>query len=230
MSPAVPGAVRMPPSSCLTSPFSVTEAVEKPPTRLHELIGRCTTLSRFGTGMRSWMITEVADVLASATRQRGSSKVRLERSTARRYRWPMASGDTEEIARRVAAAYAALPGVIAVALGGSRSTGAAGEGSDLDLYVYADAGPPRDLRARVPAGAVRAEIGNRAFEPGDEWLDAGTGVHVDAMFRTRAWIEEELDRVLVRHEPRTGYSTALWHGVRTSRTLVDPASWYAALQ
>jgi predicted nucleotidyltransferase len=142
----------------------------------------------------------------------------------------MASALPEEIARRAAAAYAALPGVVAVALGGSRAMGTAGEGSDVDLYVYAGAEPPLDARAAIAAGAPRAEIGNRAFEPGDEWVDAASGVHVDAMFRTPAWIEEELDRVLVRHEPRTGYTTALWHGVRTSRALVDPGGWYAALQ
>jgi predicted nucleotidyltransferase len=142
----------------------------------------------------------------------------------------MASGVAEEVAGRVAAACAALDGVVAVALGGSRATGAAGEGSDVDLYVYADAEPPLAARAAVVGRSPRAELGNRAFEPGDEWLDAATGVHVDVMFRTPRGIEEELDRVLVRHEPRTGYSTALWHGVRTSRALVDPTGWYASLK
>ncbi len=142
----------------------------------------------------------------------------------------MANAPAEEVARRVAAAYAALPGVVAVALGGSRATGAASEGSDVDLYVYTAREPDLAARARVAAGSPRAEIGNRAFEPGDEWLDAASGVHVDAMFRTPRWIEEELERVLVRHEPRTGYTTAVWHGVRTSRALVDPGGWYASLQ
>jgi predicted nucleotidyltransferase len=142
----------------------------------------------------------------------------------------MASGVEEEVARRVAGAYASVDGVVAVALGGSRATGAAGDGSDVDLYVYAEAEPPLAARAAVAAGSPRAELGNRAFEPGDEWVDAATGVHVDVMFRTPRGIEEELDRVLVRHEPRTGYSTALWHGVRTSRALLDPAGWYGALQ
>jgi len=141
----------------------------------------------------------------------------------------MPAGTAEEVARRVAAAYAALPEVVAVALGGSRATGAAGEGSDVDLYVYARSEPSLAARAAVAAGSPRIELGNRAFEPGDEWLDAATGFHVDAMFRSPAWIEEELDRVLARHEARTGYTTALWHGVRTSRTLFDRAGWYAAL-
>ena len=47
------------------------------------------------------------------------------------------------LARRLAAAYAAWPGVEAVALGGSRVTGLADPESDIDLYVYAAAEPSR---------------------------------------------------------------------------------------
>lgn len=135
-----------------------------------------------------------------------------------------------DVARRIAAAYAAWPEVQAIALGGSRAAGPADEASDVDLYVYVRPEPSLAARAAIVGASPRAEIGNRAFEPGDEWIDAATGVHVDAMFRDPAWIEDELDRVLVRCEARTGYSTALWHGVRSSSALFDRAGWYAALQ
>lgn len=140
-----------------------------------------------------------------------------------------AAVEDEGLARRVAAACAKLPEVVAVALGGSLATGAADDGSDVDLYVYARVEPPLAARAALLAGAPRAELGNRAFEPGDEWVDPASGRHVDVMFRTPAFVEEDLERVLVRHEPRTGYTTALWHGVRVSRPLLDPTGWYAAL-
>jgi hypothetical protein len=81
----------------------------------------------------------------------------------------------------------------------------------------------------VARGSPRAEIGNRFFEPGDEWIDPSSGVHVDVMFREPRWIEEELDRVLVRHEARVGYSTAFWHSVRASSPLFDRTGWYARL-
>lgn len=138
--------------------------------------------------------------------------------------------DPETVARRVAAAYAALPEVRAVALGGSQATGLAAQGSDLDLYVYASPAPALAARALVAAGSPRQELDNRFFEPGDEWVDAETGLHVDAMFRDPSFIEAELDRVLVRHEARVGYSTAFWHGVLHSAVLYDPSGWYAALQ
>lgn len=140
------------------------------------------------------------------------------------------AGTIVERARQIAAAYAGLPEVVAIALGGSRATGLAGEDSDVDLYVYATKEPSLDARSAVAAGGARVELGNRAFEPGDEWIDGASGVHVDVMFRDPAWIEDELDRVLVRHEPRTGFSTALWHGVRASRPLLDRTGWYAGLK
>ena len=59
---------------------------------------------------------------------------------------------------------------------------------------------------------------------------AGPGLTVDVMYRAPAWIEAELDRVLVRHEASVGYSTCLWHNVRTSIPLFDRDGWFGRLQ
>ncbi|MBI5069461.1 MAG: DUF4037 domain-containing protein [Deltaproteobacteria bacterium] len=134
------------------------------------------------------------------------------------------------LARRVAACLAADPAVEAVALAGSRAGPLAEAGSDVDLYVYAARQPPEALRTAAAAGARRLELGNRFFEPGDEWTDGETGLGVDVMYRTPAWMESQLDRVLVRHEPSVGYSTALWHSVRVAVPLFDRSGWLAALQ
>jgi hypothetical protein len=135
-----------------------------------------------------------------------------------------------QVAQRVADRYAAHPEVLAVAMAGSRAVGRADAASDVDLYVYARPALSPAARAAVVGRSPRAELGNRFFEPGDEWLDAGSGVQLDAMFRDPGWIEAELDRVLVRHEARVGYSTAFWYGVRESVALVDREGWYARLQ
>jgi len=137
-----------------------------------------------------------------------------------------------DVASTAAARLGALPGVVAVALGGSRVGRLAGSGSDVDLYVYADTPPDPAARAAVAAalGAVGTEIDNRFWEPGDEWADAASGLGLDIMYRTPTWIEGELDRLLVRHEASVGYSTALWHSIRASEPLVDLTRWYADLQ
>lgn len=132
---------------------------------------------------------------------------------------------------QVAAAYGALPEVRAVAVAGSRQAGTADEHSDIDLYVYASAPVPLAARREIADRfAATAEIGNTIWEPGDEWEDRATGAAIDVIFRDPAWIEGELDRVLIRHEAPVGYSTCLWFNVLHAEPLVDPGGWYRELQ
>jgi hypothetical protein len=135
------------------------------------------------------------------------------------------------VADDLAARYAALAPVEAVALAGSWTAGAADAASDLDLYVYARAPiDPATRSALAAALAEEAEIDNRFWEPGDEWVDRASGIRVDIMYRAPGWIEEQLDRVLVRHEASVGYSTCLWHNVLTSRPLFDRHGWFGRLR
>ena len=136
-----------------------------------------------------------------------------------------------ESSTSVAAAFANLPEVVAVAKAGSGVTGAADEQSDIDLYVYTSA--PLAMADRIAVAtnfATRVEVGNDFWEPGDEWLDTQTGRHVDVMYRTPNWIEEQLERVLVRHQASVGYSTCFWHNVLHSKPLFDRSGWYRDLQ
>jgi predicted nucleotidyltransferase len=131
----------------------------------------------------------------------------------------------------VAAAFADLPQVVAVALAGSLAAGAADERSDVDLYVYAEAPVPMADRVAIASRfATRREVGNEFWEPGDEWIDTETGRHVDVMYRTPVWIDEQLARVLVRHQASVGYSTCFWHNVLHSTPLFDRSGWYRDLQ
>jgi hypothetical protein len=70
--------------------------------------------------------------------------------------------DALRLAGEIAARHGRLPVVESVVLGGSRSTGSAVPGSDIDLYVYLREELLLEIRRQVPAGrSVRAEIGNR---------------------------------------------------------------------
>ena len=131
----------------------------------------------------------------------------------------------------VAARYAALTQVEAVAAAGSLSSGVADAGSDIDMYVYVLDDIPVAVRRQIATTqAERAEVDNRFWEPGDEWIDAVSGIHVDVMFRWTSGIEEQLDRVLRRHEAAVGYTTCFWHNVLSSRILFDPTGWFTRLQ
>jgi len=139
--------------------------------------------------------------------------------------------EQRDLAIEIATVYGDLPGVLAVALAGSFAYRAADTRSDFDLYVYAPG--LVDIASRleiVERYAERGEVGNDAWEPGDEWIHARTGQKVDVIYRTPAWIEEQLDRVLVRHEASAGYSTSFWHNVLHSEALADADGWYRSLQ
>jgi hypothetical protein len=135
------------------------------------------------------------------------------------------------LASDIAARYSALPQVEAVALAGSQTTGMADQGSDLDIYVYVREEIPVSVRAGIAAlHAGRVEVDNRFWEPGDEWVEADSLVPVDVMFRDTRWIEEQLDRVLRRHEASVGYSTCFWYNVLSSHILYDRQGWFGTLQ
>ncbi len=103
--------------------------------------------------------------------------------------------------RKTAEGLGKLSQVVAIALGGSRGSSAHDARSDFDLYVYCSADIPPELRRSLaPSGA---EIDNRFWEPGDEWIDPQTGGHIDVMYRSPAWIQDQLDRVLVRYQAST---------------------------
>jgi len=133
----------------------------------------------------------------------------------------------EEIARE----FARLPEVSAVVLSGSRGGEFSDAGSDIDLYVYAEPEPSKAWRA-ILAGRFgeRASIGNDFWEPGDEWIALRTGNAVDIMYRSPAWIGQQLDRLLLRHQASVGYSTCLVYNILHSKILYDRADWFASLR
>ncbi len=143
----------------------------------------------------------------------------------------MIESAVQTLLAEIAAEFAKLPEVTAVVLAGSRGNAFADAGSDLDLYVYAEHEPSQAWRAELARKlGERASIGNEFWEPGDEWLALRTGNVVDIMYRSPAWIEAQLDRVLLRHQASVGYSTCFVYNVLHSTMLHDRGNWFAALR
>jgi predicted nucleotidyltransferase len=138
------------------------------------------------------------------------------------------STDALSSVRRIAVSLHELEAVKAVALAGSRGTGRSDPDSDFDLYVYSEREIPVAFRRALLGD--KAEIDNHFWEPGDEALDPETGVRLDIMYRSPRWMEDQLDRVLLRHEAGIGYTTCFWFNLLHSETLVDREGWYQALQ
>lgn len=139
--------------------------------------------------------------------------------------------DFLRLATAIASRYSQAQQVEAVALGGSSASGLAEAGSDIDLYVYLNAPLPLPVRGRIARDAASyAEVGNQFWEPGDEWIDRASGIHVDVMFRDTGWTQDQLDRVLLHFQASVGYTTCLWHNVLTSKLLYDRGDWFRGLQ
>jgi hypothetical protein len=136
-------------------------------------------------------------------------------------------------AGELAAHFAAFPQVVAVALGGSRSSGAADAESDIDVYVYTEADIPVAATAALiehSGGAPRADLDLPYWGGVNMWIDATTGIVVDCMYVGAGWIEEQVVRVMEAHRASLGYSTCFCRTVAQSAALYDPRGWFAALQ
>lgn len=124
--------------------------------------------------------------------------------------------------------FAEFAQVAAVVLAGSRGGGTSDPNSDFDIYVYTSANLPVEFRRSLLGDG--AEIDNRFWEPGDEAIDLGAGLKLDIMYRSPKWMEDQLDRVLVRHEASIGYTTCFWFNVLHSELLFDRKGWFRQLQ
>ena len=138
------------------------------------------------------------------------------------------------LAERVAARFALLPQVAAITLSGSLRSGGGDSASDVDIYVYADGDALLEARHAIAREFAAPEahfaIDERFWGPGDAWVDGATGISVDLIYFSPQWMEDQIARVLERHEASVGYSTCFWHNVLTSRLLHDRDGWYTQLK
>ncbi|MGO9973457.1 MAG: nucleotidyltransferase domain-containing protein [Solirubrobacteraceae bacterium] len=127
----------------------------------------------------------------------------------------------------------AVPGVVAVALGGSRATGSARAGSDWDLGVYYRTRErrldPDDVRALGYEGEVSALGAWGPIVNGGAWLTV-EGIPVDLLFRDLDIVEHWLSEahagrfeVLDQHGCLVGAPTYILAGeLALARPLIGP--------
>jgi predicted nucleotidyltransferase len=137
----------------------------------------------------------------------------------------------QTLLEEISGEFAKLPEVTAVVLSGSNGSGYSDEDSDIDLYVYSRQEPSLAWRTELARlFGDKASIGNEFWEPGDEWILRRSGKVVDIMYRSTAWIEQQFERVLLRHQATVGYSTCFVCNVLHSQTLYDRGNWFATLK
>ena len=140
-----------------------------------------------------------------------------------------------QLAKQIAELFAVLPQVESIALAGSRGNGLAAtdSASDIDLYVYTRSEIPFEARQSIveqSGGASRLDLNLNYWGPGDEWINAPTGIEVDIVYFDAAWMEEQITRIVEQHQASMGYTTCFWHTIRQSNIFFDPNNWLATLQ
>jgi hypothetical protein len=149
--------------------------------------------------------------------------------------------------KRVSAALAAVPGVVAVALGGSRATGVAHASSDTDIGLYFGERAGLDVQRLLevvkglvddPAAAKVTEVGGWGpWIVGGGWLTI-TGQKVDVLYRPIESVEKVIrdcreGHVSLDYQPGHphGFCSAIWMGeVALCRPLRDPDGALARLK
>lgn len=151
------------------------------------------------------------------------------------------------LAQSVASRLMAVPGVVAVVLGGSWSRGAGDANSDIDLGIYYDPAQPPDIAA---LRALAAEIddghsGDVVTEPGawGSWINGGGwltvgGQRVDWLYRDLTRVHHEIEecragrtRVYYQSGHPHGFHNHIYMGeVHFCQPLADPSGALTALK
>ena len=159
----------------------------------------------------------------------------------------MTDANDEALLRRLVVALSGVPGVEAIALGGSRARGMAIATSDYDIGLYYRANLPIDVAA---LGKVAAALDDRGVEASvtpiggwAPWIDGGGwllvgGVHVDLLYRdldrVGAAIDDaqagKVERFYQPGHPHAFLPTIYMGEAACARLLHDPAGTLAALQ
>ncbi len=159
----------------------------------------------------------------------------------------MSVANDERLLGELTEILSAVPGVRAIALGGSRARGTATPRSDYDIGLYYDCAAPLDVMA---LGRVAAEIDDRGDEAAvtpiggwGPWIDGGgwlviEEMRVDLLYRDLARVGRVIDdchagRVEVAYQPGHPHAfvSSIYMGeVALCRTLHDPDGALAALR
>lgn len=118
-------------------------------------------------------------------------------------------------------AFKQLPQVEAIALGGSRAGEHYDEQSDYDIYLYITAPIPETTRRDIYNKCCSTvEIGNHFWEYEDNGrlLD---GIDFDLLFRNLDDFTAGVAAVVEQYEAHNGYTTCMWHNLRTCKILYD---------
>ncbi len=121
----------------------------------------------------------------------------------------------------VAARFAGLSEVEAVALGGSRAGLNHDDNSDYDVYVYYSVPIEEYIRKEILESYCSVmEIGNWYWEYEDDCM-LKTGDGLDVIYRNLDEFSGELSKIVEGYQAANGYSTCLWDNLLNCQIIYD---------
>lgn len=125
---------------------------------------------------------------------------------------------------------AAWPEVEAIALGGSRAGVHYDEKSDYDVYLYCTAPINVEKRRETLEKYCRyMEIGNHFWEYEDN-CTLKNDIDIDILYRDLDDFTAGLSDVVQQGNPHNGYTTCMWHNLRTCKILTDKSGRLTAVK
>lgn len=125
---------------------------------------------------------------------------------------------------------AQLEQVEAVVLGGSRAGEQYDQDSDYDVYVYLkDSIAPEIRRNLLGKYCSYMEIQNEFWELEDDCI-LNNGIEIEFIYRSLDDFDQELQKVVLDHQPHNAYTTCMWYNLLHSKVLYDEENRYTALQ
>lgn len=114
-----------------------------------------------------------------------------------------------------------LPEIEAIALGGSRAGQHYDEKSDYDVYLYCTAPIAEETRQKILSKYCSyMEIGNHFWEYEDN-CTLKNGIDIDILYRNLDDFSADVADVVENFHGRNGYTTCMWHNLRTCKVLFD---------
>ena len=144
---------------------------------------------------------------------------------------PQNAFDPHAVAQAITAQFSELAEVEAIALGGSCGTGRADANSDVDLLIFCRGVIPVEARARlIEPRASRVELDNSFWgDTEDYWLERESGAKIEAVY-VGEWVVATLTDMFANNQARLGFSTTIWHSVKSAKVLYDRDGWFASLR
>lgn len=109
----------------------------------------------------------------------------------------------------------------AIALGGSRAGEVYDAKSDYDVYLYCTGEVDTEIRRGIlEKYCSYMEINNQFWETEDN-CTLNDGIDIDILYRNLGGFAEDVASVVERYQPHNGYTTCMWHNLKTCKIIYD---------